>query len=137
MTETADERRRAPRTPVELRVEFRHLGRPNETYGDIVRNLSEGGVFLDSSVGLPLGTTVDLEISPGPGASAIRISGEVVRVEEEPVGTGSRVTARTRGMALRFVKADPGEVNRLLGLARNLSGATEARHGRNPSAFGR
>jgi len=137
MTESGPERRQSPRTPVELRVEFRHLGRPSETYADIIRNLSHGGVFLDSSVGLPLGTTVELEVSPGPGARAIRIAGEVVRVEEEPVGTGSRVTARTRGMALSFKDPDPGELNRLLGLARHLSTSGEGTHGRHASSAGR
>lgn len=127
MADSEADRRRSPRTPVELRVEFRHLGRPSESYADIIRNLSQGGVFLGSSVVLPLGTQVELEVSPGPGARAIRLRGSVVRVEEEPVGTGSRVTARTRGMALEFVDPDPGELNRLMGLARHLS--AEGNHG--------
>ena len=124
MSGSGSERRQSPRVLVELRVEFRHLGRPSESYADIIRNLSDGGVFLDSSVALAMGTGVELEISPGPGARAIRLKAEVVRVEEEPVGTGSRVTARTRGMALQFVNPDPSELSRLMGLARHLS--TEA-----------
>lgn len=135
MADTVGERRRSPRTVVELRVEFRHLGRPTETHADIIRNLSQGGVFLGSSVVLPLDTRIELEVSPGPGARAIRLLGEVVRVEEEPVGTGSRVVARTRGMALRFVNPDPAELNRLMGLARHLS--SEGSDGSNPSTPGR
>lgn len=119
------ERRSSPRLAVELRVEFRHLGRPNETYADLSRNLSQGGVFLDTSVVLPLGTEIDLEVSPGPGSRPIVLRAEVVRVEEEPVTTGSRITARVRGMALRFKNVDAGEISRLMSLARHLS--SEAR----------
>lgn len=106
---------------MELHVEFRHLGRPSETYQDISRNISAGGVFLGTSVGLEFGTEVALEITPGPGVRPIKMRARVVRVEEEAVGTGSRVTARTRGMALEFLDSDPGEASRLMALAKHLS----------------
>ncbi len=114
------ERRTSPRLPVELHVEFRHLGRPNETFADISRNLSSGGVFIDTTVALELGTIVTLEIAPGPGVRPIRMQGEVVRVEEEPVTTGSKVTTRTRGMALRFFDCDPTQISRLMSLAQQM-----------------
>lgn len=135
MAESGAERRQSPRHAVELRVEFRHLGRPSETHAEIIQNLSQGGVFLGTSVVLPLETQVELEVSPGPGARPIRLLGEVVRVEEEPVGRGSRVTRRTRGMALRFVNPDPAELNRLMSLARHLS--SEGRHGNDATPSGR
>ena len=113
--------------PVELHVEFRHLGRPQETFADLSRNLSAGGVFIDTTVGLELGTEVALEVSPGPGTRAIKVRAEVLRVEEERVGTGSKVTSRTRGMALNFVDPDPGEMMRLMTLVRHLS--SEEIHG--------
>ncbi|MEL7371318.1 MAG: PilZ domain-containing protein [Myxococcota bacterium] len=115
------ERRRAHRLPVELHVEFRHLGRPKETFADLSRNLGAGGVFIDTTVGLELGTEVALEVSPSPGSRAIKVRARVVRVEEERVGTGSKVTLRTRGMALSFTEPDPGEMSRLMTLARRLS----------------
>ena len=120
MDTSGGERRRSPRLPVELHVEFRHLGRPSEGYADISKNLSAGGVFIDTTVALELGTEVDLEIAPGPGIRPIRMRAEVVRVEEEPVTTGSKVTAPTRGMALRFTDSDPEELDRLLTLARQM-----------------
>ena len=107
--------------PVELHVEFRHLGRPQDSFNDLSRNLSAGGVFIDTTVGLELGTEVALEVSPGPGTRAIKVRAEVVRVEEERVGTGSKVTSRTRGMSLTFLDPDPGEMSRLLSLVRHLS----------------
>lgn len=115
------DRRESERQPVELRVEFRHLGRPHETHVEVARNLSLGGAFVETTVGLELGTAVSLEISPGPGSRPIKIVGEVVRVEEEPVSTGSRVTARTRGMALRFTEANETELSRLLSLSQSLA----------------
>jgi hypothetical protein len=120
MSLPGSERRRSPRLPVELHVEFRHLGRPNESYGEICRNLSAGGVFLDTTVVLELGTEVDLEVAPGPGVRPIKLRAKVIRVEEEPVSTGSKVTTRTRGMALEFLDSDPHEVQRLLTLAQQM-----------------
>ncbi len=118
--EESSERREAQRIPAELRVEFRHLGRPKAPTGELSRDISSGGLFVATSVGLPLGTRVELEISPGPSAKPIRVRAEVVRVEEEPGVTGSRATMRTKGMALRFVEVDPNDVTRLLSLAKEL-----------------
>lgn len=120
------ERRRA-HLPVELHVEFRHLGRPKETFAELSRDLSAGGVFIDTTVGLELGTEVALEVSPSPGTRAIKVRAEVVRIEEERVGTGSKVTSRTRGMTLNFLESDPGEMSRLMSLVRHLS--SEETHG--------
>lgn len=121
MTLDGGERLRSPRVPVELRVEYRHLGRPHEGHSDLSRNLSEGGVFVNTTVALGLGTEVLLEISPGPVARPIKLRAQVVRVEVEPVSTGSRVTARARGMTLRFLESDPSEVSRLTSLAHHLA----------------
>ena len=121
---------------MELHVEFRHLGRPSDTYAEISRNLSAGGVFLDTTVVLEMGTEVALEIAPGPGTRPIRMRAEVVRVEEEPVSTGSRVTTRTRGMALRFLDSEPHEVQRLLTLAEQMSVGNDADGSDVPEAAG-
>lgn len=115
---TGVERRRAVRVPAELRIEFKHLGRPSETYADLTRNLSAGGVFVDTSVGLQTGVELALEITLGSGDKPIRMRAEVVRVEEESGETGSDVAVRTRGMALRFVQPDEAELDRLIDLAR-------------------
>ncbi len=113
--------------PVELHVEFRHLGRPRETFADLTKSLRAGGVFIDTTVVLDKGTRVVLEVSPSPGSRAIRVQAQVAGVEEERVGTGSKVTSRTRGMELTFLDPDPGEMSRLMTLARHLS--SEETHG--------
>jgi hypothetical protein len=114
------ERRQAPRFPVELRIEFKHLGRPLDSFQDLSKDISAGGVFVKTSVGLELGTELSLEIAPGPGAAPILMRAEVVRVEEEPGATGSKATTRTKGMALKFLDTDAGELSRLLNLANQM-----------------
>lgn len=125
MSGSQSERREARRFPVELHVEFRHLGRPAESYADVSRDLSRGGVFLATSVGLPVGTVVSLMVSPGPQSPFISLHAEVVRVEHENVGTASRVTAPARGMALRFLPDHQGEVDRLIALAQSIPASEE------------
>ena len=113
-------RRRSLRVSAELRVEFRHLGRPSESVAQLTRNLSAGGVFVDTTVALELGTLLALDIAPGRGSKTISLKAEVVRVEEDRTSAGSKVTTRVRGMGLRFVQSDPGEMKRLLALAAAL-----------------
>jgi len=100
-----------------MRVELRHLKRPEETFAETVRNVSGGGLFVASTVGLTPGTLVALDVRPGPGVRPIHIKAEVVRVEESPAETGSRQEGRTRGMGLAFVASEPGELERLLTIA--------------------
>ena len=108
-----------------MRVEFRHLKRPEETFAETVRDVSDGGLFVATTVGLEPGTLVSLDIRPGPGVRPIHIKAEVVRVEESWGETGSRQEGRTRGMGLRFVASEPGEVERLSALARALAAEAE------------
>lgn len=119
------ERRSHPRVAVRMRVEFRHLKRPEETFAETARDVSDGGLFVATTVGLEPGTLVSLDIRPGPGVRPIHIKAEVVRVEEGWGETGSRQEGRTRGMGLRFVASEPGEVERLAALAQGLAAAQE------------
>lgn len=116
------ERRQSPRFEVDLRVEFRHLGRPQDTYGDIVRDISAGGIFVDTTVGLEIGTELAMEITPGVSSPPIHFRAVVVRVEEQAGETGSRATTRTRGMALRFVDTPDKnpDLARLVSLAQQM-----------------
>jgi len=122
MPPAPSERRRAERYDVDLRVEFRHLGRPEDTYADITRDISAGGIFVDTTVGLEVGTEVALEITPGPTSTPIQVRAQVVRVEEQSGETGSKATARTRGMALRFVDSieNNPDLARLVSLAQQM-----------------
>jgi hypothetical protein len=120
MSSSQTERRQSTRIPVELRIELRHLGRPDDTFADITQDISAGGVFVATTVGLELGTELALEVTSGPGAPPILLRAEVVRVEEQPGLTGSRATSRTRGMALKFIDADDEQITRLLNIAKQM-----------------
>lgn len=109
-----------------MRLEFRHLKRPEETFAETVRDVSEGGLFVATTIGLEPGTLVALDIRPGPGSRPIHIKAEVVRVEEAWGETGSRQEGRARGMGLRFVASDPKEIDRLLAVARSMAEEAEA-----------
>lgn len=100
------ERRRSARQLVELSVHFRHLGRPEETYEDIARNISMGGVFIETSVGLPLGTPLWAEISFEGDTPPVTVEGEVVRVEEQAV-TCAKGEPPVRGLAVEFRPGQP------------------------------
>lgn len=123
-----DERRSAERFAVELRVELKHLGRPQDTFADLTRDISAGGVFVDTSVALEPGTALELEIAAPAGQPPIRVGAVVVRVEAEPGRTGSKATAHMRGMGLRFEPGPEGQkdVERLLALAKEMQAAHAA-----------
>lgn len=122
----ATDRRRSPRIPVQLRIEWKDLGRPKESYTEISRDISEGGLFVATTVGVEQGSLLELEITPGGGSAPIRVRAEVIRVEEEPARTGSKTTARIRGMALRFIEAEGPEVERLRSLVTSMEGKRSA-----------
>lgn len=108
MTAEGRERRRTRRFQVELSVAFRHLGRPEENFAELARNISEGGVFIETSVGLPIGTPLALEILGVPGGRPITIEGEVVRVEWNAGNTGSTIENGERGLAVEFRPGQDG-----------------------------
>lgn len=111
------DRRRSPRIPAELRVELQHLGRPDDSPAELTRNLSAGGVFVDTSVVLPIGTEVAIEIMPGKGTDPVRLRTVVARIEYADAEPASDCAAQVRGMGLRFIGAEPGEIRRLIALA--------------------
>ena len=114
------ERRRFQRIDAELRVELRHLGRSGESFADVTRDVSEGGLFVETSVALEVGTIVSVEILPTKGAQPIRLDAEVVRVEEEAGAKHSKKIKRVQGMALKFVNREQDEVTRLMDLTRRV-----------------
>lgn len=89
------ERRVFARRPLQTKVVF------EDEYGEGLffvysRDISMGGVFLDSSIPVRLGTLLFLSLAIPPYKRPLRLTGEVVRVVE----SGSD---RTAGMGVRFV----------------------------------
>jgi c-di-GMP-binding flagellar brake protein YcgR len=69
------ERREGPRIPIEMWVEETT---ESERYFRRAGNLSRGGLGLDHTIPLPLGTLVNLTFTLPGDSSAVRISGEIV-----------------------------------------------------------
>jgi hypothetical protein len=72
---TTEERRGGPRIPIEMWVE-ETTG--SERYFRRAGNLSRGGLRLDYTIPLPVGTVVNLTFTLPGDKSAVEISGEIV-----------------------------------------------------------
>src|SRR4051812_590795 len=69
------ERREGPRIPIEMWVEETT---PSERYFRRAGNLSRGGLGLDHTIPLPLGTVVNLTFTLPGDSGPVKISGEIV-----------------------------------------------------------
>jgi uncharacterized protein (TIGR02266 family) len=100
--EAAPERRNAARLPVEMWVEDLTDG------GQVWRragNLSRGGIYLDQTIPMPIGTAVKLRLTLPEDDEAITVSGTIVSI----------ATSQTFGMGVKFVDVDPKTQARLDG----------------------
>ncbi len=88
------DRRRAPRAPIKLKVEYRRL---NGFFADYTRNLSRGGTFIRTDRPLPVGTVFEFQLFvphlPDPLAVRGEVSWTVLRDQataEQEAGMGIR-----------------------------------------------
>ena len=89
------ERRIFARRPLQTKVVF------EDEYGEGLffvysKDISMGGIFLDSSIPVKLGTLLFLSLALPPYKRPIHVTGEVVRVVESK-------TDKIAGMGIRFV----------------------------------
>lgn len=75
MSEATGERRGAPRLPIEMWVE-ETTG--SERYFRRAGNLSKGGLRLEHTIPLPVGTRVNLTFTLPGDTGAVQVSGEIV-----------------------------------------------------------
>jgi molecular chaperone DnaK len=94
-----DERRRHPRTPLSMVVQFRF-----NTFEDFLKeyavNISPGGMFIRTDKPNEEGTTIYLQFALADGSRLIEGMGKVVRVN--PPG----IEGRTAGMGIEFENFD-------------------------------
>ncbi|MBX2813299.1 MAG: PilZ domain-containing protein [Myxococcales bacterium] len=114
----AEERRCSERLTAVIKVAFRDLGRPEETFQDVTRNLSEGGVFIETSVVLPLGTPLLVEVRFEGAYAPVAIDGEIIRVEGEMSSQDVVAMRRVVGIAVRFREGQSRSINRLIKLVK-------------------
>ena len=94
-----DERRRFPRTPLQLLVQYR-FNSFEDFLADYSANISPGGMFIHTDKPLEEGSMVYLQFSLKDGSRLIEGMGKVVRVN--PPGVKDRVA----GMGVEFVSFD-------------------------------
>ncbi|HEX6273816.1 MAG TPA: TIGR02266 family protein [Polyangiaceae bacterium] len=96
-----DDRRRAERMPIELRVEYRRL---NTFFADYTKNISRGGSFIGTEKPLPVGTEFVFALGVPGLAEPIRLRGKVIWVTSVVEAT----RANPAGMGIEF-QYDEGE----------------------------
>ncbi len=94
-----DERRRFPRTPLSLLVQYR-FNSFEDFLAEYSVNISPGGMFIKTDKPLEEGATVYLQFSLKDGSRLIEGMGRVVRVN--PPGVKDRIP----GMGIEFVNFD-------------------------------
>ncbi|MFO0600245.1 MAG: PilZ domain-containing protein [Myxococcaceae bacterium] len=93
-----DVRRQYPRAEIHVKASLSLADDPSRSFEASLPtvNLSVGGMFLESSFFLKLGTKLQIELKLPQGGRSVKVKGEVVRVESGSKGAS--------GFALRFTE---------------------------------
>jgi len=90
-----DERRRAPRAPIELKIEYRRL---NTFFADYTKNISRGGTFIGTEKPLSVGTEFVFALGVPGMPEPLRLRGKVIWVTPPHEAT----KANPAGMGIEF-----------------------------------
>jgi type IV pilus assembly protein PilZ len=90
-----DERRKNPRTPIELAVEYKRL---NTFFADYTKNISRGGTFIGTEKPLPVGTEFIFALGVPGMPEPLRLRGKVIWTTEPHEAT----KANPAGMGIEF-----------------------------------
>lgn len=102
----ADDRRRAPRAPIELKVEYK---RTNAFLAEYTRNISRGGTFIRTDKPLEIGTKFQFDMSIPSLGEPLQLRG-VVRWVVQPDQADESQPA---GMGIEFVYSSTEEQQRI------------------------
>jgi type IV pilus assembly protein PilZ len=110
------DKRRHPRAPIELRVEYKKV---NTFFYDYTRNISKGGTFIKTPKPLPEGTEfIFLLVVPNLD-KPLRLRGLVRWIGEQSDPQRPRAKP-TPGMGIEFVYEDDTERDRIDGIVERL-----------------
>ena len=112
MTET-EERRTGPRTPIELKVEYKRL---NSFFADYTKNISRGGTFIRTDRPLEIGTDFLFKLVIPSLAEPLVLTGKVQWVIT-PAQAGRD---QESGMGIGFVFESEADRERILGVVERL-----------------
>jgi uncharacterized protein (TIGR02266 family) len=94
LTNTGKNRRRYPRVPLNILVQFRSPTL-SDFANDYARNISIGGLFVETTKVKPLGTELFFQFTLDEGGTLIEGLGKVVHVSTAP--------GQPQGMGIEFV----------------------------------
>jgi type IV pilus assembly protein PilZ len=104
---TDEERREAPRVPIQLKVEYKKL---NTFFADYTKNICKGGTFIRTKKPLEVGTVFVFQLGVPKFKEPIEIRGEVKWVKREGEPSPPGVPAdHEPGMGIRFIYDTPEE----------------------------
>ena len=96
------DRRREPRAPIELRVEYKRL---NTFFADYTKNISRGGTFIGTERPLDIGTEFIFALDLPTLSEPLRLRGRVMWT----TSTDEASKANPAGMGIEFQYANEGE----------------------------
>lgn len=107
------EKRRGPRIPTRLLVHYESLGALRQA---VIRNISRGGLFIETAFTPAIGTPLLLRLRVGDCGEDMELPAEVVSVNLRP-----DLSSRAPGMGVKFANLSPEQqaaVDRLFERAR-------------------
>lgn len=119
MSGAKDDYRDGPRTPIELRVEYKKV---NSFFYDYTRNISKGGTFIRTDRPLDVGTEFVFKLMVPSLSEPLTLRGEVRWVvspekngqdDNENVSAAESGEAPAAGMGIQFVYSTDGERERV------------------------
>jgi len=106
-----DNRRIAPRVPIELKVEYE---RKNAFFSDYTKNISQGGTFITTKDPMPIGTHFVFKLHVSELKDSLEIKGTVRWVVADDG------TSNEPGMGIEFDYADDEEKQYVHSVVRQL-----------------
>ena len=99
-----DDKRQHPRTPIELKVEYKKM---NTFFADYTKNISKGGTFIKTERPLPLGTEFIFKLALPKRSQPFELRGEVIWTNQ--ASEMQRPDIPEMGMGIRFIFASDNE----------------------------
>ena len=100
-----DERRRAPRAPIELKIEYRRL---NTFFADYTKNISRGGTFIATEKPLSVGTEFVFALGVPSMPEPLRLRGKVIWVT--PTHEATKANPAGMGIEFQYDAAERAEI---------------------------
>lgn len=102
-----EDKRKAPRVPIELRVDYKKM---NTFFADYTKNISKGGTFIKTEKPLAEGTEFVFKLVIPQVRDPVELRGRVVWIKRP--GDTHHPDQPDPGMGIRFIYEDPAQRQR-------------------------